>query len=364
MPLRLPRTLLSWLLLLLSAGAAHAQVPAREAPAMAAEEMARMQASQDAMRAWHARVAAELAASGRPRELALAATLLESATFLQGPEAGMQDDAPSRPTPRDPRVDQWRRLASARAGSDVLANVLLMQADPDAAGDAQVRAQAIERWRVLEPGNLAPRLQAGADIDGVLADARVSDRYDMHWYEQARWLQSAFLAHPQTDAERAAILQAQDAVDDGLSREETAAMAGMGIMAAVALPALQPLMAACRDEALSSTPTRREDCRHVARVMADTSDTSLGTNIGIALLEQVAANGAERAQAQARRRRMDWQMLAWGRASAAQPNGGVAQFVRLLHDPSVRSEQDLVERVLEEAGIPLEPPAGWQPPRR
>lgn len=98
--------------------------------------------------------------------------------------------------------------------------------------------------------------------------------------------------------------------------------------------------------------------------MADTSDTGLGTNIGIALLEQVAANGAERAQAQARRRRMDWQMLAWGRAAASQPNGGATQFVRLLRDPSVRSEQDLAERVLEEAGIPLDPPAGWQSPRR
>lgn len=364
MPPCLPRTILPCLFLLLSTAGAHAQMPPQQAPAMSAGEIARMQASREAMQAWHARMAGELAASGKARELALAATLLALATREPPQDAGVEGDAPSQPAPRDPRIDQWRRLASARAGSDVLANVLLMQADSGTAADTQVRAEAIERWRMLEPGNLAPRLYAGADIDLLLADARLMDRHDMHWYAQARWLQSAFLAHPQTDAERAAIVQAQDAVDEALPPGETAAMAGMGIMLAAALPGLQPLTEACRDEALSSTPTRREDCRHVAQVMADTSDTGLGTNIGIALLEQVAANGAERAQAQARRRRMDWQMLAWGRAAASQPNGGATQFVRLLRDPSVRSEQDLAERVLEEAGIPLDPPAGWQSPRR
>ena len=38
-------------------------------------------------------------------------------------------------------------------------------------------------------------------------------------------------------------------------------------------------------------------------------------------------------------------------------------LARLLADPRVRTEQDLVERILAEAGVPLDPPAGWQPPR-
>ena len=67
---------------------------------------------------------------------------------------------------------------------------------------------------------------------------------------------------------------------------------------------------------------------------------------------------------QALRRRMDWQMLEWGRIATAQERDGAAQFVRLLGDPSVQTEQDLVERILAEAGVPLDPPAGWQPPRR
>src|SRR3546814_19885143 len=63
-----------------------------------------------------------------------------------------------------------------------------------------------------------------------------------------------------------------------------------------------------------------------------------------------------RAEAQALRRRQDWQMIQWNRAATAQPDNGAAQFVRLLRDPAVLRERDLVERVLAEAGIPLEPP--------
>src|SRR3546814_9655462 len=79
---------------------------------------------------------------------------------------------------------------------------------------------------------------------------------------------------------------------------------------------------------------------------------------------QTCALPIERAEAQALRRRQDWQMIQWNRAATAQPDNGAAQFVRLLRDPAVLRERDLVERVLAEAGIPLEPPAGWEMPRR
>src|SRR3546814_20498701 len=71
-----------------------------------------------------------------------------------------------------------------------------------------------------------------------------------------------------------------------------------------------------------------------------------------------------RSEAQALRRRQDWQMIQWNRAATAQPDNGAAQFVRLLRDPAVLRERDLFERVLAEAGIPPDPPAGWEMPRR
>ena len=45
------------------------------------------------------------------------------------------------------------------------------------------------------------------------------------------------------------------------------------------------------------------------------------------------------------------------------PRDGAGQFVRFLADPSIRTEVQLVERALQDAGVALAPPAGWQPPR-
>lgn len=351
------KSILSCLIALLSAATftCAAQMPMPDDTRMSAQEAAQLQAAQEASAAYHARIAAELAATGQPRELAFAATLLSLGDRIP-PEGTLPGgDAPSQASPGDPRVARWRQLASARAGSDVLANILLLQGDSRAA-DA-TRGQALQRWQRLEPDNLAPRLYAG-DADAWLPQAGAYARLDMHYYEQLRWIQAALAAHPPRAAERALFGGADVAPD------EAAAIAAAGIMAAVAMPSLQTLVEACRGEALDATPARRAHCRHVARVAADTADASIGTSVGIALLQATAATPAQRADAQALRRRQDWQMIQWSRAATTQADNGAAQFVRLLRDPAVRGERDLVERVLAEAGIPLEPPAGWEMPRR
>src|SRR5690606_35785126 len=282
------------------------------------------------------------------------ATLLQLADWTAPERAPPDSDAPSQASPRDRRVDQWRRLASARAGGDVLANALLMQGDgPD---NADVRAQALQRWRRVEPDNLAVHLYAGGDA-AWLPQAGAYARLDMHYYEQLRWMQAALAAHPPRADERA-LLGGDVPVD------EAAALAAVGILAAAAMPGLQPLMEACRDDALDQTPTRRANCRRVGQVAADTADTGLGASVGIALLQATAATPAQQADARERRRRLDWRMIEWGRVTTRQPDQGAAQFVRLLRDRAVRGERDLVERVLAEAGVSPDPPAGWQPPRR
>jgi hypothetical protein len=341
-------------ILLCAAFACGAQVPPDD-QALDAGEAAQLQAAPDAAGAYYARTAAELAASGKPRELAFAATLLQLADWSP-PEAPPGGDARSLPSPRDARVGQWRQLASARAGSDVLANALLMQADTRV--DAAIRAAAADRWQRLEPDNLAPLLVAGDQVDAWLPKAGAHARLDFHYYEQLRWMQAALAAHPPR-ADEQAMFGGNDVAPDA-----AAAVASAGILAAVAMPALQPLSAACRGEALEATPTRRADCRQVALTAVETSDTSLGTSVGIALLQATAATPEQQADARAQRRRHDWQMLEWGRIAGAEPDGGAGQFVRLLRDPAVRGEQDLIERVLAEAGVAPEPPAGWQPPRR
>jgi len=342
-------------LVLSSALTCAAQVPVPDDDGMDAGEAADVQAAQAATEAWYARVADALAASGKPRDLAFAATLLQLAGQAGVAGAAPGGDAPSQAVQRDPRVGQWRQLASARAGSDVVANALLVQGD--GAADAAVRAQALARWRKLEPDNLAPQLHAGGVADWLPQAGRYT-RLDQHYYEQLRWMQAALAAHPQTAAQRAVL------GDDPLPADDAAAVAAAGILGAVAAPGLLALIEACRGDALDAAPTRRADCRQAARVAADTADTSLGTSIGVALLQATAATPGEQADARERRRRLDWRMLEWGRIAGSQPDGGAAQFARLLRDPAVRGERDLVERLLAEAGIPAEPPAGWQPPRR
>ncbi len=138
----------------------------------------------------------------------------------------------------------------------------------------------------------------------------------------------------------------------------------MGIWIAFSGPNLQPLRHACRGAELRARPARAADCRHVATLLADRSGAALEQGMGLLMLRELAGSQPEREAIDARRARRDWQMQRWHEISARQPRDGAEQFVRLLADPSIRTEQQLVERVLREAGVSPEPPAGWTPPRR
>lgn len=340
--------------LLCLASTTAAQAPGDDDGRMDAGEAAQLQAMQEAAATYYTRTAVELAASGKPRDLAFAATLLQLAGW-NPPETSAGGDAPSKPTPRDARVGPWLQLAAARAGSDVLANALLLQADPQT--DAAIRAQAADRWGRLEPDNLAPLLARAGPVEAWLPNASAYTRLDFHYHEQLRWMQAALAAHPPR-ADEAAILDG-----GGVAPEATAAVTAASILAAVAMPALTPLYAACQGDALDATPTRAAECRRVGQVAAERSDTSLATSFGLSLLQATGASPAQLAHVHEQRRRLDWRMIQWGRVAAAQPDQGAAQFARLLRDPAIRSEQDLIERVLAEAGVPLDPPEGWQLPR-
>ena len=330
------------LFILLAAGMLplHAQQPAAQAP----QVDARAVAAERVWRNYQQRIAVVMAETGQPRELALAAVLHDFANA--DAEGGFPDDAATA---------AWRQAAAQGAGADVIANSMLMMGSE--AGGAQ-REQAARRWAQAEPDNIAPLLLLEDGGGRVLGGARGLRRFDLHMYDQVRWIQSALLRHPPSAAERAVLFD-----DDGGTVEEYAAISAMALWAAVAIPSLQPLTQGCEPGALRSTPTRAADCGHIARTLVGYSDSSLGRMLGIGMLERLAGNASERAEAQALRRRMDWQMLEWGRIAAGQPRDGAPQFARLLGDPQVRTEQDLIERILAEAGVPLDPPAGWQPPR-
>lgn len=351
---RLITTCLFAALLLCGASAAAAQTPEYDDRQMDAGEAAQLQVMREAVATYNERIAVELAASGKPRDLAFAARLLK-ASQRTAPEASPEGDPPSQPSPRDPRVARWLQLASARAGSDVLANMLVLQAADGA--DAAIRAQAADRWRLLEPDNLAPLLASGSQTDAWLPRTGAFTRMDFHYYEQLRWTQATLVAHPPRGEEQV-IFGGTDMAPD-----TTAALHAADLLA-VAMPALKPLYTACHGDALEATVTRAAECRHVGEIAAERSDISLASAVGLSLLQANGESSMQQSDLGERRRRLDWRMLEWGRVAAAQPDQGAAQFARLLRDPAIHSEQDLIERVLAEAGVPLDPPEGWQPPRR
>ncbi|MEN4902607.1 hypothetical protein [Luteimonas sp. TWI1437] len=343
--------LLAVLIATCAAPAAQAQAPYTrfdEAPQVEAPSQAEQRAWTD----WLQRSAAALAERVQPRDLALAA-MLRSATMMAGDALRDDDDAPSAAAPVDAQADAWRRSAADTAGGDALANALLM-----AGGDAPLRLRAAQRWLGSDPENLAPLLYRGGRVDTLLTDARGARRFDLGMLEQVRWIQAALLRHPPTAAERAALADGGDDIAD-----EHAATIAMSLWAAFPPPGLAPMLQACTPDALRGDAARLRDCRHIGTLMADTADTQLGRMLGLDLLARTAATAAERRDAQSRQRTLDWQMLEWGRIAGSQPRDGAAQLVRLLADPSIRSEVALVERVLQEAGMSPTPPADWQPMR-
>lgn len=305
---------------------------------------ARAVASERVARNYHRRIAVAMAGDGQPRDLALAAILHDMASDGEG----NGDEA---------LAGAWRQRAGAAAAGDVLANALLASPVNGSTG-AGSRQEAARRWAQREPDNIAPLLFLDGGVEQALAAAADLRRFDLHMYDQVRWMRSVLLRHPPTPSEFAVL-----AGGDAGTVAEYAAISAMGLWAAAAMPPLQDLVDACSAAGLRVTAARSAGCARLARILAGASDSSFGRMAGVHMLGNLAADAPARAEAQALQRRMDWQMLEWGRISASQPRAGTPQFVRLLDDPQVRSEQDLIDRILGEAGVPLDPPAGWQPPR-
>lgn len=333
------RKSLAGMALALAAFAAQGQAepPSVKPSAAAAED----QAEAARNRAWDAymrRVAQELGRAGDARHLAFAA-------ILGGPDAALP-----RHGHGPGQAQAWAQAALDAGGQNVQAYRLIVATK--SSETAAVRAEAVLRWSRLEPGNLAPLMYQDLPASQLLERARSATHSDMGMYEDVRWMQSALLRHRPTAQELAAL-------NDGLafSVEENAAVAAMGISAAFVFPNYLTLTRACKAELLSEDGQRLADCRHVAGLLAARSSTVLDQGVGLALWRQLAQTEAERAWALEQRRHFDWRMDQWSRNMP-----DTAQWIRLQFDPSVGNEQQMQDRILQQAGIPAQPPQGWQRP--
>lgn len=327
----------------LVAGLSSAQMPDFEA---SDQDVAGINAAEG----YHQRLATQLAAKGGARELALAALLRGKFTEGQMQPGAPAGDEPSQPVEEDANADAWRNRAAAAPGRDPIADLLLLVAG------GQARREAVADWAKAEPDNAAPLLYGDQPVDALLAALRERQRFDLHYLDMARWLTQAYTDTPPNDQEAAAMF------DSPAERDTFAANAAMGLWgSAIPLPNFTELLSACRGAALTKTPTRAADCRHLAEIMSGASDTAIGRAIGSGLRVDTAADEAARAAAEDARRSVAWQLRRFGETTSAQPDNGAAQLKRLLADASIHTEIDLIVRVLKEANIPLQPPADWRP---
>src|SRR5690554_5194905 len=199
---------------------------AQQRSAQAGQVDAQAIAAERVWRNYQQRIAVAIGGGGQPRDLALAAVLQDVATA-----------DPEQPS-ADADAQAWRWAAAESAGQDVLANAMLMMGGGDGAG--ALHEQAARRWAQAEPDNIAALLFQRDGVDALLANARGFTRFDLHMYDQVRWIQSKLVQHPPTANERAVLFG-----DDAVPIEEHAAISAMGLWAAVAIPSLQELAEAC-----------------------------------------------------------------------------------------------------------------------
>ena len=298
------------------------------------------------------RVASVLQDSDVVRERALAAQLFAfEGKPRRAAEQGRQPDSPREALAR-------QLIADVDRSDDAVALAVAAQAGAALADKALVVA-SMQRWRSLEQDNLAPLLFSSMPVDELLVAARAATRYQSHGYDQVRLMSDAFQRVPISREETGA-----DAWKEYPSAELRAGVAAFAIWAAQAFPSLRLLTEACRDEALEATPTRRADCLHVARTLANHSDNLLMAGMGIGMLKRAANTSEDIALANTLARNHAWQqhkyheLLSSQRGTAQEAKG----MLRLLRTPAIDSEIQLLEAALREQGISLLPPQDWVEP--
>ena len=307
--------------------------------------------------AYWQRLATSLKDSTQPREQALAAQWL--GLTLMDDQVGAQS---TMGNPADSAIESAISglLTKVNTSDDPVALSLATQVGVRRKDQHAISSTA-GRWQVVEPDNLAPRLFADTPIDTVLAGARDTTRYETHGYDQIRLMTSVFKRWPMSREEMGSGYSKALADD-----EARAAANAFGIWAAFAIPAFQNLVNACRDGDLLSTPTRREDCLHVGKVMAGNSSDLLSKGIGISILERAASTQEDIALATTLRRNKEWQQHHYFEIFTEHKDEQqyASDMLRLLKTPGVDNEIQLMETALREKGIALVPPQDWQPPKR
>lgn len=134
---------------------------------------------------------------------------------------------------------------------------------------------------------------------------------------------------------------------------------GIGMVAALAIPPLLPMLQACTLEALE-LPGRRSACEALAARL-EQSDTALMQGLSLGMQARWwPADGPQRALVNAKHRRLDYLMTESGRLRPWHMERDVA--VRIDAARHSGREEDVELAVMRSFGLPPDPPASWKDP--
>lgn len=182
-------------------------------------------------------------------------------------------------------------------------------------------------------------------VDTVLAKMAQSSNFDLHFMSLGQRFLVAMKRIPPPPG-------APGASADSLRHEQA-----MALVTAFALPSMQPLVDTCKP-GHPVNDARRKTCRAIAGSLRH-SDSLISKMIGLRLQEWNARDAADRNDALAGRRRLQWKMSQLGAVnmnSAMPPATQVG--IMLAHE----NEVDGIDAVLRVTGRPLDPPVDWQAP--
>lgn len=260
-------------------------------------------------------------------------------------------------------------VAIAAADRDALIARASASADADAfvqwfaasyAHDDEASADALRALQSLEPGNgmvwlltLGTATQAGnaQGVSAAVTRMATATRFDDRSGELVvEWLRAGD-RHPR---------HLRDVVNAQAGGDRAAApiVRAIAHASALAIPAGQSLLSACRAGADGTRVVSLDECSAVGRLLAGESNTLVSRAMGIALL-----------------RITDDPLLADQERRFAWLNESALRLPDVAADPAharrleadwreVGHEIGVLERQLARLGLPLEPPADWQPAAR
>jgi hypothetical protein len=133
-----------------------------------------------------------------------------------------------------------------------------------------------------------------------------------------------------------------------------------GILAARSIPPLQAMAKSCRADQFDQHG-RREACEAMMARLAD-SDNFLMQSLAVSIQQKWWTEGSlEREQLRARRRQLDYLMLASSRVRVLHLDRDSARRLEAMRESN--HELDVMRAMLAFHHEPLEPPANWKDPR-